>query len=342
MDKVLVIRNDKIGDFMLAWPSFALLKQSMPNTKIYALVPHYTKEMAELCPWIDEVIIDNGKKSSAAFSQLVTTIRAEKFAAAIALFSNSYNGKLVWKAKIKYRLAPATKLAQFYYNHRLKQRRSLSKKPEYRYNLDLIYYFLEQQKIHPANINTPYLTFTDAQISEQRAKLATSLNCNLNRPWCFLHAGSGGSANNLDLNQYAQLVKALALKYPKFEFILTAGPGEKEQAIKLKQLLNLDSCYIYSENDGLDDFTLSIATASLFIAGSTGPLHIAGALNIPTIGFYPSKRSATPLRWQTLNDESRRIAFAPKATKETQDDLQSIEIDSIIEPIFSWAAQFEF
>ena len=28
MKNVLVIRNDKLGDFMLAWPSFAMLKAS--------------------------------------------------------------------------------------------------------------------------------------------------------------------------------------------------------------------------------------------------------------------------------------------------------------------------
>lgn len=58
MKKLLVIRNDKIGDFMLAWPSFAMLKASLPDCHITALVPKYTVALAELCPWIDAVIID--------------------------------------------------------------------------------------------------------------------------------------------------------------------------------------------------------------------------------------------------------------------------------------------
>ena len=28
MEKILVIRNDKLGDFMQAWPAFAMLKAS--------------------------------------------------------------------------------------------------------------------------------------------------------------------------------------------------------------------------------------------------------------------------------------------------------------------------
>ena len=55
---ILVVRNDKLGDFMLAWPSFAALKQAFPDARIVALVPNYTRPIAELCPWIDEILID--------------------------------------------------------------------------------------------------------------------------------------------------------------------------------------------------------------------------------------------------------------------------------------------
>ena len=38
MQRILVVRNDKIGDFMLAWPSFAMLKASC-DCHVTALVP---------------------------------------------------------------------------------------------------------------------------------------------------------------------------------------------------------------------------------------------------------------------------------------------------------------
>ena len=60
MKRLLVVRNDKIGDFMLAWPAFAMLKASLPQARICALVPAYTAPLAGICPWIDEVIVDPG------------------------------------------------------------------------------------------------------------------------------------------------------------------------------------------------------------------------------------------------------------------------------------------
>ena len=61
MEKILVIRNDKLGDFMQAWPAFAMLKLSNPSLKLTALVPSYTAPLAEVCPFIDHVIIDSKK-----------------------------------------------------------------------------------------------------------------------------------------------------------------------------------------------------------------------------------------------------------------------------------------
>ena len=37
--KILVIRNDKLGDFVQAFPAFAMLKASNPALKLTALVP---------------------------------------------------------------------------------------------------------------------------------------------------------------------------------------------------------------------------------------------------------------------------------------------------------------
>ncbi|SON51038.1 glycosyltransferase family 9 protein [Vibrio tapetis] len=338
MKKILVIRNDKIGDFMLAWPSFAMLKQSMPECHITALVPNYTKALAELCPWIDEVMVDpTNKGSKTEQKQLIEQIKSAQFDASINLFSTTYNALLVWQAGIKYRLAPATKLAQIFYNKRIKQNRSQSAKPEYEYNLDLIRAFLADQNVNVVEPTSPYLSFSSSELSMQKKKLSESLEIDVSRPWIYLHAGSGGSANNLSLEQYTQLYSELNLES---ECILTAGPGEEEKARELQVLLKQKgiNAVVYDKNEGLVDFTRSIACADLFIAGSTGPLHIAATLDVPTVGFFPSKRSATPLRWRPINSEGNHIAFCPPKAgdKQSQEDMARIDINDITIELKGW------
>ncbi|MGL5410341.1 MAG: glycosyltransferase family 9 protein, partial [Shewanella sp.] len=202
MKRILVVRNDKIGDFMLAWPSFAMLKSSMP-CHITALVPAYTAALAKMCPWIDEVIIDPGVREDKEQQRtLLNQIKAANFDASISLFSTSRTAMLVWKANIPYRLAPATKLAQVLYNQRLMQRRSRSLKPESEYNLDLIRRFLADHQLTPVEQSAPFMRFERAALEQVRSQLAQQLKLDTNRPWLMVHVGSGGSANNLSIAQY--------------------------------------------------------------------------------------------------------------------------------------------
>ncbi|VEH65628.1 glycosyl transferase, family 9 protein [Rodentibacter pneumotropicus] len=89
----------------------------------------------------------------------------------ISFFSNTHNAKLAWKSGIKYRLAPATKLVQFLYNHRLTQRRSRSEKSEAEYNQDLVRAFLKKYNMPIVEPKPPYLAFDKSAVENQRVFL---------------------------------------------------------------------------------------------------------------------------------------------------------------------------
>ncbi len=115
-------------------------------------------------------------------------------------------------------------------------------------------------------------------------------------------------AINLSTEQYAELIKQLST-LSKLFFIITAGPGELARASELSEKISDISHVLYESKEGIINFCKLINTADLYISGSTGPLHIAGALDVPTVAFYPSKKSASPVRWQTLNTPARRLAI---------------------------------
>lgn len=339
MQKLLVIRNDKIGDFMLCFPAFALLKRSMPQVKLVALVPNYTAPLAKLCPDLDDIIIDHhDKQDKAAQKALIARLKAERFDGVISFVSDWYNAKLVWSSRIPYRLAPATKLFQFLYNDRLTQRRSQSAKAEFEYNLDLARHFLRRHQITPIEPQPPYLTFDDATLAAQKAKLSQQLALDPHKKWLFVHSSTGGSANNLSLDQYAELIQAVLAQFD-CQVVLTAGPNEGEKARALAAQIGSSAVAVYDKNDGLVDFTRSLACADLFISGSTGPLHISGALNKPTIGFYPSRLSAIPRRWQPINQADKHLAFCPPSDKASQMNLTLIAIPEALKTIVPFIRQ---
>ena len=230
---------------------------------------------------------------------------------------------MAFLARIKYRLAPATKIAQIFYNHRLTQRRSRSLKPEFEYNLDVVRKFLSDFNIKSdISIEPPFLKFQTKEINTLREKFYEEHKIPEKSKLIFVHPGTGGSANNLNLEQYANLIHQLKLG-EDYYFVITAGPDEIKYAESLSEKLADIPHIIFRSTEGLINFSKHIQLCSLFISGSTGPLHIAGALNIPTAAFYQRLRSATPLRWQTLNSSDNRLSFTPPENA-NETDMQKI------------------
>ena len=308
--KILVIRNDKIGDFMLAWPSFALLKEQYPNAEITALVPEYTTQLAEQCQWIDKILID--KKENNFINDVLSLakkIKKNKYDASISLYSETRTSASLWLARVKARIGPATKLAQIFLNKKLKQKRSQSKKPEYEYNLELIRYFIESNCDIPTKTpEPPFLNFDKFEIQALKNNALKSYCITEHTKLVFIHPGTGGSAINLSVEQYAELVLGISARNDIY-FVITAGPGELNIAENLSDLVKKTNHHVHYSTSGIIDFCKFIDICDVFISGSTGPLHIAGALNKRTVAFYPSKKSATSLRWQTINIKDNQLIF---------------------------------
>lgn len=324
--KILIIRNDRLGDFMLAWPALALLRENLPKAHIAVLVPAYTQPLAEVCEYVDEVIVDPKLKGDWKNGQaLAKLLDPRKFDAVITLFSRFDTGLAVWKAGIPERYAPATKLAQFFYNHRVTQRRSRSEKPEYEYNQDLVLAFLAAQGMKkPKSVEAPYLSFKPADAKKVKQKFLKSNRIAATKKLVFVHAGHGGSANNLSVLQYVELIKFLSSSKQR-HFVLTAGPGEESQVHRLSRMLDKIPHTVYQSEDGLGQFAKHLQFAEAFISGSTGPLHLAAALGRPTAAFYPRRRSSTALRWQTVNPPKERLSFEPPASA-SESDMSRIDI----------------
>lgn len=325
--RILFIRNDKLGDFILSLPAIKMAKENIPNVHITVLVSEYTSEIPENLDFIDEVIVDAAPVSGIfANFHLLRSIKRSKFDAAITLFSTTRIGLILLLAGIPYRLAPATKLAQYFYNQKLLQRRSKSLKPESQYNQDLTIKLLHDLGIKQIkNPLPPYIRFPKNEIKRLKQSFCESHNVNSDSVLIFIHPGSGGSATNLTLDQYAQLSRSI-ISLPNQILVLSAGPGEEDHVLKLSSKLKSIPHIIYVSKQGLLQYAKNLAFADLFIAGSTGTLHLAGSLDIPTVAFYPRRRSATPLRWQTLNSQEQRLAFSPPETAE-ETDMSQINID---------------
>jgi ADP-heptose:LPS heptosyltransferase len=290
---ILVVRTDKLGDFITALPAMYVLKKFNPNNKIIACIAPLNETLAKSCDFIDEVIIDDGKSSVFEFAK---TIKNAKIDASITLFSNTRVALAQFLAQIPKRIAPATKIAQVFYNKRVKQRRSEVRMAEFEYNLELT-------KALFANINLEYekplLKFDNAQDIYQEFCKKNSIKKDI----VAFHVGFGGSSDaNWNLEEYEELIKTV-IKKDKYQVVLTFGPDEKVLYDEMKQRLQNKNVVFYFSNDGIVNFAKLISSFRIFISTSTGTYHLASLVACPTMTFFGDSLFASSKRWKAVGDE---------------------------------------
>ncbi len=324
--KILVVREDKLGDFVLALPCFDALRALLPDSEVTAFVPAYTEPIAKLHPGVDRVLLDPGEDHPDGSARaLGRAWRAEGFDAVVALRLTGRIAAAAWLARIPERVGPSTKAFQFLLNRRLTQRRSRSTQPEYEYNLDLVRHLARLYGRDDAfTVRRPVLELPAERVAARRAALLGAFPESGIQRVVAMHPGHGGSANNLSPDQYAQLGRTLTVR-PGVGLVITAGPQEVELAEHLASLLDGCPRHVFRSTEGLIGFAEVLGACDAYVGGSSGPLHLAGALDVPTGGFYVRRRTSSMLRWQTLNSASRRVAFEPVATVDER-DMSGIDV----------------
>ena len=290
---ILIVRTDKLGDFITALPTLNALKKHNPQNKIIVLVSPLNKELASTCSFIDEVIIDEPNSS---VYELFQKLKDANIDVSITLFSNTRVAFAQFLARIKIRIAPATKIAQIFYNKRIKQRRSEVKMAEFEYNLELA-------KVLFSNINvkyqTPLLRFDDTNTMYQKFCADNGIE----KEVVAFHVGFGGSSDaNWNLNEYEILIREV-LHVNKYQVVLSFGPDEKELKEEMQKRLKDTNIVFYLSNEGIVNFAKLISNFKLFVSTSTGTYHLASLVGTPTLTFFGDSKFASSARWKSVGDE---------------------------------------
>lgn len=292
---VLITRHDKIGDFVVALPMFQCLKTARPELRLIALVAKINLSLARALPYIDEVIEYNPDDMGATLA----AIKKAKCSVSISAFIDSQLGVLLWRAGIPTRIGPATKLAQIWFNRRVKQRRSQVNKTEFAYNLDLLKAF--DSSIKP-EFTKPLFELPQADCETAIQKFRQQFDIESTLPIVAFHPGSGGSTDgNLTLDHYIKLAKAVS-QQGRSQVVFTFGPDDGDLVADVSSQLG-DQAILYTSQGSVYDFALLLSGFSLFVSTSTGPMHLAAGSNIRTVSFFGDIKVASPARWASVNQQ---------------------------------------
>lgn len=292
--RVIVSRTDRAGDLILTTPIFREIRHNLPKAHIIAHVRRYTAPILKLCSWVDEVIIDENFPSMLSLTKKFKECQADRI---IVVHPAAKVLQAAFLAGIPTRTGRASNIWQFLLNDRRVQKRSRNEMHEYLYNLQLIEGLLERIDDSPPELKVNPSTLTTARRIIAQESLSKPV---------LIHPGHGGSAYNLSPQQYAQITRFILAA--GFQVAVTLGPGEEH----LAKYFNPEPGLALIKNiPDLEILAGVISQCRLFVGGSTGPMHLAAALNLPVLAFFPPVRAMTPKRWGPVCDN--QLVLLPNA-----------------------------
>ncbi len=299
---ILVVRNDRFGEFLLNIPALRALKETFINAKLIAMVDPYVKELAAGIPFIDEVISWQAKRHSLTETlKLIRSLRKKHFDIAVVLNPSKELHMITTLAGIPVRVGYNRKWGRLL-THRIEDKKYLGDKHEIEYNLQLV-----------------------GLIGAKTENLALSLNVNNDiieqESIIAIHPWTSDPLKQWPLDNFYALAKKLT-EIPGLKIIIVGGRQEEEKSIRL--LKGLENRVVnLTGKTSLLQLAAVLKKCKLLISADSGPVHLACSVGTPVLAIFrndiPGKG---PARWGPRGKNSFVIA---------KNSLEDIKVEEVLE-----------
>ncbi|MFC2102819.1 glycosyltransferase family 9 protein [Bacteroidota bacterium] len=301
---ILIVRTDRIGDVILSLPLARIIKNKYPDCKITFLVRNYTAAIVLGHPYIDEVIILREADDTIPINVNVDLLKDKKYDTGIIVYPTFKTALIVYLSGIKTRIGSGYRWYSVLFNNKVFEHRKTAEKHELEYNISL----LKKIKIdeQPLQGNVNFDLKVNSEALEYVNRISLDYWIDLDKKLVVVHPGSGGSAVDLPTEKMSKIVQDLAA-IEDVNIIVTGSDSEFslcESITSGTNAINLAGKF------DLQQITALISLSHVFVSNSTGPIHIAAALGIPVIGFYPKIRACSEERWGPYT--TKKVIFSPE------------------------------
>lgn len=278
---ILVIQTTKIGDVVCTTPVFREIKKKFPSARLSVLIIPRVKEILELNPYIDELIILNNERFRGFFGalKLIKFVAKKKFNWSVNFTPTLFNSILpFWagipnRAQLRSRLVSfSAYLCSFFSNY----------KYEYRQDKLVLRQYLEILKFLGINNFTEEKdVFINKESILKAKKFLKENGIGENDFTIGISLSAGNKVKEWSPKRFGILSDMLARDI-HVKIIFLGSPSDRELVDKaLKEMKNkpVISLGIFS----LKEVPALIKTLKMFISVDSGPLYIAHALGVPLV-----------------------------------------------------------
>ncbi len=280
--KIAVLRANALGDFIVTLPAFKAIRNAYPHAEIVLLgKPWHKAFLVKGRSPIERVIVvpvktgirneDNEVENMAATEQFFEEMQQEQFDIAISFQGNGNSANpFIKRLGAKYTAGLWTEGAE-----------SLDKCLNYYYYQSETLRYVELAGLIGA---TPVSLEPEINVLEKdNAEIEYFINGLDNEPFIALHPVATDIRRMWPIENYAGLADTLQQK--GFQIVFTGSENDRKVADGIITDMKQPALNVCG-NFTLGGLAALLAKAALMIAPDTGPLHLARAVNTPTVGIY--------------------------------------------------------
>lgn len=287
--RVLVKEVNWLGDLVISLPALRAVRRRFPASHLAILIREELAGFFNGCEWVDEVIgyqRGGGMRSVAAQGRIISALRARRFDLAI-LFPNSFSSALwVALARVPRRAGYATDARRLLLTVKATPDAAASDGHQVNYWLGMV------KKTVGAQGDPTDCALTAAPAKRER--MAAMLAARRTKPGAKLiaiaPAAAFGPAKEWPPEQYATLIDLLAAR-GHAECVLVGTPAERERCDRIASL-SRSGAIVTAGETGIGDLIALLSLCDGFVGNDSGPMHLAGALGIPTVAIFGSTNPA--------------------------------------------------
>lgn len=277
--KILVIQTAKIGDFICSTHLFREIKKMYPHSRLSVMVNYFVRELAELNPYIDEVIPITPKeyKGFRGKLRLVKIIRKGSYDVGITLNPNVPFAVALFWGLVPIRLSVMPNFSGFTF--RLASKLFTYLEPHKNTQL-IVETYLKMLKA--IGIESKNLTKEVYKIKNANIKVEKILS-ELNKPLVGIAIGSGNKLKELETKTLIKLINKILEESNYYVVLIGAYQDQSKSEEILRAIYTKDRVINAVGKFSLGELPALLEKLDLFIGVDTGITYMADALNIPII-----------------------------------------------------------
>lgn len=287
--KILFIRIDRIGDLVLSTPALRVLKQRFPQSELVVLVSPSNQSLLLNNPYVDKVFVYDKRERLVDKIGVIQQLRGHGFDLAIDPYPD-YEVKTALVALLsgaKRRIGYSSYGRDAFFN--LKGPGLVKDKHQIDLTLDIL-----RPLGVGMNDKKPEIFLTNDE--KQWARNWLRQRSAGGKPIVGIHPGAYYESQKWPPDSFGEVAKRLR-ENKKLDAIIFGGLGDKDLVEHINSMTSEDTL-THVQGD-LRQFAALLSHCTLLICNNSGPLHIAVALDIPTISIMgPTNKD----RWMPMGN----------------------------------------